>query len=91
MIIVLLLFLKWNYLWYVKIKYFDFGVLLIMREVNEDVCRVHVPMDYTPVVHEEDCWEHLGYYFFDQRFVMDRAVLALHITKQTWAKNLLHY
>ena len=64
MIIVLLLFFKWNYLWNVKIEYFDFGVLFTMSEVNEDVGRVHVPMDNTPVVHEEDSWEDLGYYLF---------------------------
>ena len=54
MIIVFFLFLIWNYLGYVKIEYFDFGMLLILSEVDEDVCRVHVPMDDTPVVHEED-------------------------------------
>jgi hypothetical protein len=59
-IIVLLLILKWNYLWNVKIEYFDFGVLFTMSKVNEDICRVHVPMDDAPVVHEEDSWEDLG-------------------------------
>jgi hypothetical protein len=54
MIIVLFLFLIWNYLGNVKIEYFDFGILLTMSKVDEDVCRVHVPMHDTPVVHVED-------------------------------------
>ena len=81
MIIVLFLFLIWNYLGNVKIEYFDFGILLTMREVDEDICGVHVPMHHTAVVHVEDSWEDLGYYLFDQRFVFDRAVLVLDITK----------
>jgi hypothetical protein len=54
MIIVLFLFLIWNYLGNVKIEYFDFGILLTMREVDEDICGVHVPMHHTAVVHVED-------------------------------------
>jgi len=54
MIIVLFLFLLWNYLGNIKIEYFDFGILLTRSEVDEDVGRVHVPMHYTAVVHVED-------------------------------------
>lgn len=53
MIIVLFLFLIWNYLGDVKIEYFNFWILLIMSEVDEDVGRVHVSMHDTPVVHVE--------------------------------------
>ena len=53
MIIVLFLFLIWNYLGNVKIEYFDFGILLTMRKIDEDVGGVHVPMHDTPVVHVE--------------------------------------
>ena len=54
MIIVLFLFLIWNYLGNVKIEYFDFGILLTMRKIDEDVGGVHVPMHDTPVVHVEN-------------------------------------